>query len=84
MTVALHVLSTPAEPVLLDREPLDTSDVREVRHWIRVYTSLLELAANFPQAARENQSLARSLIVWQERLDFWRGRAPEIRNPSSP
>jgi hypothetical protein len=82
--VALQVLSTPPEPVLLDREPLDTSDMREVRHWIRVYTSLLELAANFPQAARENQSLSGRLISWQDRLAFWRGRAPEIRNPSSP
>lgn len=82
--MALHVLSTPAEPVLLDREPPDTSDVREVRHWIRVYTSLLELAASFPPVARENQALTRRLVVWQERLDFWLGRAPEIRNPSSP
>lgn len=78
--MALHVLSTPAAPVLLDREPVDTSDVREFRHWIRVYTSLLELAASFPPAAGENQALARRLIVWQERLDFWLGRAPEIQN----
>ncbi len=81
--MALHVLSTPADPVLLDREPMDTSDLREVRHWIRVYSALLELAAIFPAAAPENQSLTRHLAVWQGRLDFWLGRAPELRNPSS-
>lgn len=82
--MALHVLSTPADPVLLDREPLDASDMREVRHWIRVYSALLELAASFPAGARENQSLTRHLAGWQDRLDFWLGRAPEIRNLSNP
>jgi hypothetical protein len=72
-----------SEPLLLDSEPRDISDMREVRHWISVYTGLLEPEGSFHTRGRIPEVLARRFGIWHERLDFWRGRAREITSPSN-
>lgn len=80
--LTLMVLSDAAEPLLLEREPDDTSDPREVRHWIRVYSSLLELSTSLPQG-ESSDPVNRRLLTWKRRLDFWQDRARRVSNPST-
>ena len=79
--MALEGLSHPAESLLLDCEPTDTSDVRDVRHWIRVYTALLELVEASKPAGVPTQSFTRRVHTWRDRLDFWQERARAVSNP---
>jgi len=65
----------------LDQEPPDITDVKEVRHWIRVYSDMLEAAKRFP--AQSPEAVMRRFVIWQQRLNFWKGRAREISNPSA-
>ena len=81
--MALAVLGDAAEPLLLEREPIDVSDIREVRHWIRVYSSLLELSTCLPPG-ESSDPVTRRLQTWQQRLDFWQDRARELSNPGTP
>jgi len=74
--------SSTEQPVLLDGEPADVSDVAEVRHWIRVYCGLLELEGGFPLPRPD--ALTQRLRTWHERLEFWRGRAREISHLPAP
>lgn len=82
MVLELPVLSIAVAPLLLD-EPADIADIREVRHWIRVYSSLLELSAAFPPDDQQTVSTRRRLVRWKERFEFWQGRAREISNPAT-
>ena len=66
------------EPDLLAGEPSDQSDVTEVRHWIRVYSSLIDLKPTLPDPGHRTSVLARHIISWDARLDFWQQRAREI------
>ncbi len=70
-----------AVALLLLDEPADIADIRDVRHWVRVYANLLELAADFPAREAQSGSLSRRLDVWRDRLDFWQRRAREISRP---
>ena len=79
----LRVVPSPAEPALLDSEPRDISDIREVRHWISVYTGLLEPEGSFRTGSLIPGILARRFVIWHQRLEFWRRRAREITNPSN-
>ncbi|MDQ6710404.1 MAG: hypothetical protein M3Z11_07580 [Candidatus Dormibacteraeota bacterium] len=69
--------------LLLD-EPADIADIRDIRHWVRVYANLLELAADFPPRESQSASLSHRLAIWGERLDFWQRRAREVTSPRSP
>jgi len=80
--VALTVLVDSLQPLLLEREPADISDIREVRHWIRVYSSLLELSTCLP-SGESSDAVTRRLLTWQQRLDFWQDRARQVSNPST-
>lgn len=80
--MALKVLVDAAEPFLLEREPADNSDLSEVRHWIRVYSSLLELSTSLTPGEL-SELMTRRLLIWQQRLDFWRDRARQLSNPST-
>ncbi|GAC1479270.1 MAG: hypothetical protein PVSMB9_02670 [Candidatus Dormibacteria bacterium] len=75
-------LSRSAEELLFD-EPRNSSDIRDVRHWIRVYTNLLELTVGLPPRDEQSASLRHRLDTWQERLGFWQTRAREVSNPSA-
>lgn len=77
MIVDLPRRADAVDLLLLD-EPADIADIRDVRHWVRVYSNLLELAAAFPARESQSASLSRRLAVWQDRLDFWERRAREI------
>lgn len=79
--MSLEVRSDPAESILLDGEPLDTADISEVRHWIRVYSGLLEAVDGSQPVASRTRALSRRLQTWRQRLDFWQGRAREESNP---
>lgn len=80
MIVALRRHTDAVDLLLLD-EPVDAGDIRDVRHWVRVYANLMELSADFRAQDSETPSLSRRLAVWRERLDFWQRRAREISNP---
>ncbi len=80
--MALTVLADAAEPFLLEREPADISDLSEVWHWIRVYSSLLELSTSLPPG-ETSDLMTRRLLTWQQRLDFWQDRAIQLSNPSA-
>jgi hypothetical protein len=82
MVLELPVLSIAVAPLLLD-EPADIADIREIRHWIRVYSSLLELSVAFPPEEEQTASTRRRLVIWRGRLSFWQGRAREISNPAT-
>ena len=79
----LRVVPSSTEPALLDSEPRDTSDMREVRHWISVYSGLLEPEGSFRTPSLMPEVLERRFVIWHDRLDFWRGRAREITSPST-
>jgi hypothetical protein len=76
--VAVTVLVDAVEPILLEREPADISDLSEVHHWIRVYSSLLELSTSLP-ASESSDLMTRRFLTWQQRLDFWNDRARQLQ-----
>ncbi|MDQ6883190.1 MAG: hypothetical protein M3077_02965 [Candidatus Dormibacteraeota bacterium] len=77
MIIELPRHDEAVELLLLD-EPADVSDIRDVRHWIRVYSNLVELAGEFPAQEAGAPALSRRLSSWEARLDFWQRRAREI------
>lgn len=73
----MSAVSSTAGLTLLEHEPRDDADIREVRHWVRVYTSLLEIVDTSTPAALDEELFTRRVDIWRHRLVFWQGRALE-------
>ena len=77
----MSVVTSRVDPTLLEHEPGDDADIREIRHWIRAYTSLLEIVDRSAPATLDEELFTQRVNAWRRRLLFWQGRALEMSNP---
>lgn len=63
------------EQVLLVGEDVDTVDVGEIRHWIRVYTQAWKTA--------RRAGLLSAAHRFRRRLEFWTSRHAELMHPGT-